>query len=395
MRQGPREGDGAADPPRERVVRLRRIDVHHRPRGFARASTNAIAPIHPARDPARGIPRGGPGAVVPARARHMRPRAPVPPTYLESIGNTPLIVADGIYVKLECANPGGSVKDRIAAFMLQEARDRGELNPGDTVVETTSGNTGIALSLVAASLGHKLIVFMPEHMSRERAEMMRRFGADVRLTPKDEGFEGAVQRRDAYRGRRGYYVPDQFGNPDNARCHRLTTGRELVGQLRALGCGRLDWFVAGVGTGGTLMGVGAALREAMPGVRIAAVEPDESAVMSGAAAGDHGIMGIGDGFVPAIVDLKAVDEVLRVTTAEAHAAAAAIRVAHGHCVGRSSGANHVAARRLHARGCAVATVWPDCADRYESVGLKGPTQGGVSCTLRASCAERTRAMLGR
>lgn len=316
-------------------------------------------------------------------------------TYLEAIGNTPLIVADGVYVKLECANPGGSVKDRIAAFMLLEAQRRGDLKPGDTVVETTSGNTGIALSLSAASLGHKVIIFMPEHMSRERVEMMRRFGADVRLTPKDEGFEGAVRHRDAFRGRPGYYVPDQFGNPDNVRCHRLTTGRELVDQLRALGCAKLDWFVAGVGTGGTLMGVGEALREAMPGVRLAAVEPEESAVMSGGEAGEHGIMGIGDGFVPAIVDMKAVDEVIRVTTKEAHAAAAAIRLAHGHCVGRSSGANHVAARRLHARGAVVATVWPDCADRYESVGLKGPAQGEVSCSLRASCAERTRDMLGR
>jgi cysteine synthase A len=316
-------------------------------------------------------------------------------TYLDSIGNTPLLRFDGIYVKLECANPGGSVKDRIAKFMLVEAKQRGELKPADTVVETTSGNTGIALSLAAASLGHKLIIFMPEHMSRERVDMMRRFGADVRLTPKDEGFVGAVQQRDAYRGRPGYYVPDQFGNPDNARCHRLTTGREMIEQLRALGCDRLDWFVAGVGTGGTLMGVGEALREAMPGVKLAAVEPDESAVMAGRKPGEHGIMGIGDGFVPEIVDMKRVDEVLCVTTEEAHAASERIRVAHGHCVGRSSGANHVAAQRLHARGFVVATVWPDCADRYESVGLKGPVHGGVSCPLHASCAERTRAMLGR
>jgi cysteine synthase A len=316
-------------------------------------------------------------------------------SYLEAIGDTPLILADGVYVKLECANPGGSVKDRIAAFMLLEAQRRGDLRPGDTVVETTSGNTGIALSLTAASLGHRVIIFMPEHMSRERVEMMRRFGADVRLTPKDEGFEGAVRHRDAFRGKPGYYVPDQFGNPDNVRCHRLTTGRELVEQLGARGVERLDWFVAGVGTGGTLMGVGQALREAMPGVRLAAVEPEESAVMSGGEKGDHGIMGIGDGFVPAIVDMSAVDEVVRVTTAEAHAAAAAIRLAHGHCVGRSSGANHVAARRLRARGAVVATVWADCADRYESLGLTGPAQGEVSCPLHGACAERTRDMLGR
>lgn len=326
--------------------------------------------------------------------RLARPQIVMATNYLESVGNTPLIVADGVFVKLECSNPGGSVKDRIAGFLLIEAKRRGELRPGDTVVETTSGNTGIALSLAAAALGHKLIIFMPEHMSRERVEMMRRFGADVRLTSREGGFAGAVRERDAYRGREGYYVPDQFGNPDNVRCHRLTTGREIIEQLRAHGRERIDWFVAGVGTGGTLMGVGAALREAMPGVRIAAVEPEESAVMSGGEAGDHGIMGIGDGFIPAIVDTDAIDEVVRVSTADAHAAATRIRLSFGHCVGRSSGANHEAARRLHARGFSVVTVWPDCADRYESVGLQGPAHGGVSCPHRAACAERTREMLG-
>jgi cysteine synthase A len=315
--------------------------------------------------------------------------------FLDAVGNTPLVRLDGIYVKLECANPGGSVKDRVAKFMLLEARRRGELQPGDTVVETTSGNTGIALAIVARELGHRAVIFMPEHMSRERVEMLERLGADVRLTPKAEGFPGAVARRDEFRGRKGYYVPDQFGNPDNVRCHRLTTGRELVAQLLETGCARLDWFVAGVGTGGTLMGVGAALREAMPGVRVAAVEPDEAAVMSGGAPGDHGIMGIGDGFIPAIVDLSAVDEVVRVTTADAHAAAERIRAVHGHCVGRSAGANHVAALRLRDRGFVVATVWPDCSDRYGSVGLKAPAEGGVSCPLQPACARRAREMLGR
>jgi cysteine synthase A len=314
---------------------------------------------------------------------------------MEGVGNTPLIQVDGVFVKLECANPGGSVKDRVACFLLHEAAGRGELRSHDTVVETTSGNTGIALALEARRMGHRVIIFMPEHMSAERVRMLERLGAEVRLTPEDEGFEGAVERRDTYRGKDGYYVPDQFGNPDNTRCHRLTTGAELIEQLREAGCESVDWFVAGVGTGGTLMGVGQALRFAMPGVRIAAVEPAESAVMSGREAGAHGIMGIGDGFVPDLMDMRQVDEVICVTTEDAHAEAERIRVEHGHCVGRSSGANMVAALRLKDRGATVATVWPDCADRYGSLGLQDPSDKDVTCPLRESCTKRTNDMLGR
>jgi len=316
-------------------------------------------------------------------------------SFLEAIGNTPLVQVEGVWVKLECANPGGSVKDRIGRFLLEEAISRGELKPGDTIVETTSGNTGIALSMVGRALGYKVVIFMPEHMSVERRRMVEELGAEVRLTPQAEGFEGAVAQRDAFRGRPGYYVPDQFGNPDNTRCHRLTTGPELLRQFRAAGGGRLDWFVAGVGTGGTLMGVGEALRAEIPELRIAAVEPDESAVMSGGEPGDHGIMGIGDGFIPDLMDMEQVDEVVRVKSDEAHGAAEEIRRRHGHCVGRSSGANLVAARRLRDRGYAVATVWPDCADRYVSVGLQAPgTAADVTCPLQTACAHRARQMLG-
>lgn len=313
---------------------------------------------------------------------------------LEGIGRTPLLRLEGVYVKLECSNPGGSVKDRIAAFMLSEAMRRGELSPGDTVVEATSGNTGIALAMVTRELGLKAILFMPEHMSVERRLMMERLGAEVRLTPKADGFEGAIALRDSYRGQAGCYVPDQFGNPDNTRCHLLTTGAELVQSLRAAGVDRLDWFVAGVGTGGTLMGVGEALRAAFRGVRIAAVEPEESAVMSGGEAGEHGILGIGDGFIPALVDMARVDDVARVSTADAHAEALRLHAGHGYCVGRSSGANMVAARRLAGRGSIVATVWPDCADRYGSLGLARPRAEGTGCLSRPACAERARAMLG-
>ncbi len=149
---------------------------------------------------------------------------------LDRVGNTPLLLVEGVYVKLECANPGGSVKDRIAVFMLAEAMKRGDVRRGDTVVETTSGNTGIALALAARALGLRLVIFMPEHMSVERKRMIEAAGGEVRSTPKAEGFAGAVARRDEFRGRGGYWVPDQFGNPDNVRCHRETTGVELIAQ---------------------------------------------------------------------------------------------------------------------------------------------------------------------
>jgi cysteine synthase A len=213
------------------------------------------------------------------------------------------------------------------------------------------------------------------------------------LTPRAESFAGAIARRDEFRGRPGYYVPDQFGNPDNTRCHRETTGTELVEQIRREGCERLDWFVAGVGTGGTLMGVGEALRAAMPGTRLAAVEPEESAVMSGGPAGDHGIMGIGDGFIPELVDMAVVNRVERVSTEDARRAALRIRRNQGFCVGVSSGANLVAAMRLAADGATVATVWPDSADRYGSVGLLDSASPDVRCAWREVCRQRTREML--
>ena len=312
---------------------------------------------------------------------------------LDLIGNTPLLHVEGIYIKLECSNPGGSVKDRIARFMLLEAARRGELRPGDTIVEATSGNTGIAMAMVGRALGHRVVIYMPEHMSVERRRYIEGFGAEVRLTPEEGGFEEPVRIRDTFKGKPGYYIPDQFGNVDNTRCHRETTGRELLTQLAEQGCPELDWFVAGTGTGGTLMGIAEALRAVMPDLRIAAVEPTESAVMSGGEAASHGIMGIGDGFIPDLVDMRSIDEVICVSTEEAHAAADAIRRHYGHCVGRSSGANMVSARRLRDRGFKVATVWADCSDRYGSVGLPSPDSAEVTCERRARCQERMRGVL--
>ncbi len=307
---------------------------------------------------------------------------------LDHIGNTPLVPIEGLFVKLECSNPGGSVKDRIAKFMLLEARERGELLQTDTVVEATSGNTGIAMAMVARELGHSVIIWMPEHMSAERIEMLRALGADVRLTPEEEGFVGPIEKRDSYKGREGFFVPDQFGNPDNVRCHEQTTGPELARQLQELGEQGVDAFVAGTGTGGTLMGVGRALKEHMPEVRVVAVEPLESAVMLGGEPGSHGIQGIGDGFIPDLVDMDFVDEVIAVAEADAAAAARRIHDDHGYCVGMSAGANTVAAEQLRDRGLKVATVWPDCSDRYVSMGLQSPTEESGSCPLRSRCADR-------
>ena len=314
---------------------------------------------------------------------------------LESIGSTSLINIEGIFVKLECSNPGGSIKDRIASYMLQEAARRGELKPGDTIVEATSGNTGIALALVGRELGYSVLIFMPEHMTVERRRMMENLGAEIRLTSEEGGFEGAIAERDNYRGRARYYIPDQFGNPDNSRCHRLTTGAEILEQIKQYTCERVDCFVAGVGTGGTLMGVGEALREAYPSLRLVAVEPAESPVMSTGRTGVHGINGIGDGFIPGLVDMSAIDEVICVSTEEAHDEAERIRSEHGYCVGRSAGANMVSATRVLQRGEAtVVTLWPDCANRYVSVGLEPPSSDEVRCDLRAECVARSRALLG-
>jgi len=325
----------------------------------------------------------------------MRPPAtrPLPP--LDAIGNTALMRIDDVFVKLECSNPGGSVKDRIARFLLQEAEKRGDLKKGDTIVEATSGNTGIALALVGCQMGYRVVIYMPENMTIERSRMMENLGAEIRLVSQKGSFAEAIEKRDQFRGRAGYYIPDQFGNPDNIRCHRLTTGVEILDQLKKLGCDGADCFVAGVGTGGTLMGVGEALREVFPGVRVVAVEPTESAVMSGGDPGDHGINGIGDGFIPCLIDLKDVDEVVRVSTEEAHAEAQRIRTAHGHCVGRSAGANMLAAMYMRDRGMmTVVTIWPDCADRYVSIGLESPSSSDVTCGQRHECEARTRKMLG-
>jgi cysteine synthase A len=288
------------------------------------------------------------------------------------VGGTPLVEVDGILAKLECTNPCGSIKDRIAGYILEESLRRGLLVPGQRIVEATSGNTGIALAWAARNLGHPITVVMPEDMTEERKAIIRALGAELVLCSKEGSFAEAAAIRDRLAAGHGWFNPDQFSNPLNAECHERTTGAEIVAQT---GGRRLDAFVAGIGTGGTLVGVSRRLRRENPALRVVAVEPEESAVMSGGPAGSHGISGIGDGFIPALASDGGdglhpdIDEVIVVSTQEATAAARHIATEHGFCVGVSSGANFVAAKRLAARFETVVTIFPDGYTKYRSRGL--------------------------
>lgn len=292
---------------------------------------------------------------------------------MPEVGNTPLVEVEGILAKLECVNPCGSIKDRIARFILEESRRQGLLVPGQRIVEATSGNTGIAMAYFGRELGHPVTIVMPEDMTEERKEMIRSLGADLVLCSKEGSFAEAAAIRDRLGKKHGWFNPDQFSNPLNVLCHQQTTGRELLEQAAGR---KIDAFVAGVGTGGTLVGVGRALREVYPRLRIVAVEPAESAVMSGGPAGSHGISGIGDGFVPALASDgldgldPIIDEVVRVPTARAVEAARHLADQHGFCVGISSGANFIAAQRMAERFTTVATVFPDGFTKYRSRGLE-------------------------
>lgn len=290
-------------------------------------------------------------------------------------GKTPLIEVEGVFAKLECTNPCGSIKDRIASFILDESEKRGLLRPGMTVVEATSGNTGIALAYYARQKGYHVLIVMPENMTEERKRIIRGLGADLVLCSAEGSFAEAAAIRDEIARRPGHFNPDQFSNPLNVECHYRTTGQEILEQVAGKGR-RVDAFVAGVGTGGTLIGVARALRETHPGVRIVAVEPTESAVMSGGKPGHHSIQGIGDGFIPAIAGDGAgglhedIDEVRTVGTEQSIEAAKQLNAEHGYCVGVSSGANFLAARELAGRYETVVTVFADGYFKYKSLGLE-------------------------
>lgn len=305
-----------------------------------------------------------------------RQPAGIADSVLDLIGHTPIVrlhsvVPEGaaeILGKLEAGNPGGSVKDRIALAMIEDAERAGRIKPGDTLVEPTSGNTGIGLAVVCARKGYRLILTMPDDMSVERRRLLERLGAELTLTPAIEGMTGAVYLANQLVRKHGYYMPQQFENPANPEIHRLTTGPEIV----AATGGELDAFVAGVGTGGTITGVGHALREAGVRAHLVAVEPARAPVLQGGRAGLHGIQGIGASFVPGVLDRGVYDEIMSVEDSDAFAMTRRLSREEGLLVGVSSGANVWAAIEVAKRlgpGKRVVTMLCDTGERYLSLPL--------------------------
>ncbi|MEW6217003.1 MAG: cysteine synthase A [Candidatus Bipolaricaulota bacterium] len=302
---------------------------------------------------------------------------PIHASVTEFIGNTPLVrlgrigqgTASFILAKLEMRNPLGSVKDRIAWAMIRDAEERGVLKPGGTVIEPTSGNTGIGLAFVCAIRGYRLILTMPETMSEERRAVLAALGAELVLTPGEKAMPGAVRRAEALAGELGAFMPNQFENPANPRSHERTTAEEI---WRDAG-GRVDILVAGIGTGGTITGVGRFLKRHRPGVRIVGVEPAASPVLSGGAVGRHRIQGIGAGFVPPILDRSVLDEIVTVTEDEAEVMTRRLASEEGILAGISSGAAVAAALRVVLRreavGKTVVVILPDTGERYLSTSL--------------------------
>ena len=295
----------------------------------------------------------------------------------ELIGRTPLLelkteTPARILAKLECFNPGGSAKDRAAKAMLDDAEKKGLLRPGAVIIEPTSGNTGIGLALVAALRGYRAMIVMPDSMSVERQKLMKAYGAEVVLTPGGKGMAGAIAKAEELASSiPGSFIPGQFVNPANARAHFNTTGPEIWEDTQ----GKVDIFVAGVGTGGTVTGVGAYLKSKNSAVKVVAVEPAGSPVLSGGRAGSHGLQGIGAGFVPEVLDLAVIDQVVTATEADAFAAARAFGRSAGILVGISSGAALWAARELanrpENRGKTIVALLPDSGERYLSTTLFG------------------------
>lgn len=295
------------------------------------------------------------------------------------IGNTPLLRLNSyekkrglkaeIIAKLEYFNPAGSVKDRVALNMVLDAEERGVLKQGGTIIEPTSGNTGIGLALVAAARGYKLILTMPESMSEERRRLIKAYGAEIVLTPAAEGMSGAIRKAEELKGSiEGSIIAGQFENPANPEAHRKTTAQEILRDA-----GKVDIFVAGVGTGGTITGVGSVLKERFPDVKIVAVEPAGSPVLSQGRAGAHGIQGIGAGFIPKALDTSVYDEVIAVTDEQALAEGRFLAKCEAFLTGISSGAAMYAARVLAERaeneGKRILVLLPDSGDRYLSTAL--------------------------
>ncbi|GAB1613759.1 MULTISPECIES: cysteine synthase A [Mammaliicoccus] len=296
---------------------------------------------------------------------------------VELIGDTPVVklnrvVEDGsadVYVKLEYQNPGSSVKDRIALAMLEAAEKEGKIKPGDTIIEPTSGNTGIGLAMVAAAKGYKAVFVMPDTMSSERRALLKAYGAELVLTPGAEGMKGAIKKAKELKEEKGYFEPQQFENPANPKVHELTTGPELVEQFEGT---EIDAFLAGVGTGGTLTGAGKVLKEKYPNIQIVAIEPEDSAILSGGNPGPHKLQGLGAGFVPDTLDTKVYDDVIKVGNEEAMEMSRRVAKEEGILGGISSGAAIKAALKKAkelGEGKTVVTVLPSNGERYLSTPL--------------------------
>jgi len=295
---------------------------------------------------------------------------------LDLVGNTPVVelarvnnTKSTILAKLEALNPSGSIKDVMALYMIDVAEKKGMLKPGSKIIEVTSGNTGISFAMLAPLKGCKFVAVMPEHMSKERRQMMQAFGAEIVLTPEKEGFAGALDRlQQLARENQDAWLPRQFDNPDNIAAHREITGKRILEEIGD----RIDVFVAGVGTGGTLMGVAEALKGVYRDVKIVAVEPAESAVMSGGKPGSHIIQGIGPGFIPSLVNMELVDEVIKVNSNDALDMTRRLIKEEALMVGVSSGANVFAALEIAQRsgeGKTIVTILPDRGERYLSMNL--------------------------
>ena len=291
------------------------------------------------------------------------------------VGKTPLVKLNRltgpedaeVYLKLEYFNPGSSVKDRIALAMIEAAEKSGDLKEGSTIIEPTSGNTGIGLAMIAAAKGYNAVLVMPDTMSTERRNLLRAYGADLVLTPGSEGMKGAIAKADELAKENGWYVPQQFNNAANPEIHRLTTGPEIADALD-----RVDAFVSGIGTGGTITGVGSVLKERFPGVTIIAVEPTDSPILSGGKPGPHKIQGIGAGFIPEVLDTTIYDEIALVTNDEAYDTARRAAREEGILGGVSSGAAIFvalqAAKKL-GKGKKVVAILPSNGERYLSTPL--------------------------
>lgn len=294
---------------------------------------------------------------------------------LELIGNTPMVKFQGgekgtadIYLKIERSNPGGSIKDRAALFMIENAEKNGKLKAGDTIIEATSGNTGVALAMIGAIKGYRVIIVMPDTMSVERQRLMSAYGADLILTPGKQGMSGSVEKAKALTVDNGYFMPGQFINKANVEAHYRTTAEEIWRDME----GRVDVFVAGVGTGGTISGVGKRLKELNPEISIVAVQPEKSPVLTGGEPSSHGIQGIGANFIPQIYDHEVVDQVISMREEDAREKTLQLARQSGILAGISSGSNLAAAIKVAESlrpGKRVVTVLPDTGERYLSTDI--------------------------